>query len=330
VRTEARFPSVGPKAGHYESFYIKASRPGGGCGLWIRHTVHKRPGEPMTASIWFTLFDAEADGPQATKVTVPESELSAPDGAYIRVDGATFGPGRAEGSISTDAFDASWDLTFEDDDEPFHHLPYDFLYGAPLPKTKFLSPYPGARYSGTVRIGERELELDGWPGMVGHNWGAEHAERWVWIQGGELDGADGRSWFDMAVGRIKVGPWTTPWVGNGMLLLDGERHRLGGFDRVRSTRVSERPTSCDFSLAGKGIEVSGRVGSEKRNFVGWVYADPVGPEHNTLNCSISDLELTVAQAGRPPRRLSVTGAAAYELGMRETDHGVAIQPYADG
>ena len=38
----------------------------------------------------------------------------------------------------------------------------------------------------------------------------------------------------------------------------------------------------------------GRVSSEPRNFVAWVYADPVGPEHNTLNCSISDLELTVA------------------------------------
>ena len=30
VRTEARFPAVGAGAGHYESFYIKATRPGGG------------------------------------------------------------------------------------------------------------------------------------------------------------------------------------------------------------------------------------------------------------------------------------------------------------
>ena len=40
----ARFPKVAAKGGHYESFYIKACRPGGGQGLWIRHTVHKRPG----------------------------------------------------------------------------------------------------------------------------------------------------------------------------------------------------------------------------------------------------------------------------------------------
>ena len=232
--------------------------------MWIRHTVHKRPGEPMTASVWFTVFDAEADAPIATKITVPEAELSAPGGGYITVDGATFAPGAAQGRVDTDALSATWDLTYEDANDPFKHLPYDFLYGAPLPKTKFLSPYPDTRYSGTVTVGDRVIELDGWPGMVGHNWGAEHAERWVWIQASELEGVGTAKpcWFDMAVGRIKIGPWTTPWVGNGMLYLDGERHRLGGFDRVRGTKVSEKPTSCDFGLTGKGISVSGRVSSE--------------------------------------------------------------------
>ena len=42
MRTEARFPGVPSGAGHYESFYVKAARPGGGRGVWIRHTVHKR------------------------------------------------------------------------------------------------------------------------------------------------------------------------------------------------------------------------------------------------------------------------------------------------
>ena len=156
--------------------------------------------------------------------------------------------------------------------------------------------------------------------MIGHNWGAEHAERWTWIQANEL--RDGDGYFDAALGRIKVGPLTTPWVGNAMLRLDGEAHRLGGFDRIRSTRIDDQPTECEFELTGKGVRVRGRVCSEPRNFVAWVYADPVGPEHNTLNCSISDLELTVERDGREPLRLECVGAAAYEIGMRETDHGV--------
>jgi hypothetical protein len=329
MRTTPRFPDVGRGSGHYESFYIKTARPGGGLAAWIRHTVHKPPGEEPTGSVWLTLFDGEADGPTATKLTVPAAKLSVPDGGYIQVDGASFAPGRASGEIATAELEAEWELSFEDAGEPLRHLPYDFLYRAPLPRTKLLSPYPDARWSGSLRVGEREIELDGWPGMVGHNWGAEHAERWVWIQGSGFDGA-AEGWIDIAAGRIKVGPLTTPWIANGMLSLDGERHRLGGLDRLRSTKLSESPTSCDFQLGGDGVTVRGRVGSERKNFVAWVYADPVGPEHQTLNCSISDLELTVERDGQPPQRLTVTGAAAYEFGSRATDHGIPLQPYPDG
>ena len=75
MRTHARFPHVETGDAHYESFYLKAVRPGGGQGVWLRHTVHKRPGREPTGSVWFTLFDASADGPRATKVTVPPGRL---------------------------------------------------------------------------------------------------------------------------------------------------------------------------------------------------------------------------------------------------------------
>jgi len=38
----------------------------------------------------------------------------------------------------------------------------------------------------------------------------------------------------------------------------------------------------------------------------------------------------VSRPGRPPLSLRVEGGAAYELGMREHDHGVTIQPFTDG
>ena len=73
----------------------------------------------------------------------------------------------------------------------------------------------------------------------------------------------------------------------------------------------------------------GRVMSEARNFVAWVYADPDGGEHNTLNCSISDLGDRRAPGAREPRR-SRAAARPYEIGMKETDHGIPVQPYPDG
>jgi hypothetical protein len=329
VRTEARFPRRGPDDGHYESFYLKATRPGGGQGVWIRHTVHKRPGEDPTAALWLTLFDADAPGPRAVKATVEADRLSVPDGAYIRVADAVLEPGRASGRIDAPDLDASWTLRFDDSGEALHHLPYQRLYDAPLPKTKFLSPYPSARFDGVVSVGGEEIEVVDWPGMIGHNWGSEHAERWVWIQGADLGGERG-SYVDLAAGRIKLGPLTTPWVANGVVRVDGVEHRLGGFDRILSTKVDEQPTSCEFRLSGRDVKLRGRVSSEPGSFVAWVYADPKGPEHNTLNCSIADLELELERRGGQPERLEISGAAAYEIGMRDTDHGIPVQPYPDG
>jgi hypothetical protein len=329
VRTEARFPSRSREDGHYESFYLKATRPGGGRGVWIRHTVHKRPGEDPTAALWLTLFDADSPGPRAVKATFGADRLSVPEGAYIQVGEAVLEPGRASGRIDASELRASWTLGFDDPGEPLRHLPYQRLYDASLPRTKFLSPYPSARFTGVVSIGGEEIEVAGWPGMIGHNWGAEHAERWVWIQAADLGGERG-SYIDLAAGRIKIGPVTTPWVANGALRLGGTDHRLGGFDRILSTKLDEQPTSCEFRLSGRDVKLRGRVSSERRNFVAWVYADPKGPEHNTLNCSIADLELELERNGDPPERLEISGAAAYEIGMRETDHGVPVQPYPDG
>jgi hypothetical protein len=330
VRTKARFPEVPEKAGHYESFYLKLNQPGGGLGAWIRHTVHKRPGEPLTCALWFTLFDAEAAGPRAAKRQWGAEKVDSPEGSYIRVADAALGDGRATGSLATETLEAKWDLSFSDQHQPFHHLPREFLYRTALPKTKFLSPYPDAVFNGHLEVGGERIEVEDWRGMVGHNWGAEHAERWVWVQGAAFEGRSPEDYFDMAAGRIKVAGLTTPWVGNAMLVLDGTEHRLGGLERVPSTEVTEEPTGCRFQLKGSGVKVTGTVTAPRKDFVAWIYADPVGPEHNTLNCSISDLQLDVELDGAPARRLQVPGGAAYELGTRDTDHGVPLQPYPDG
>jgi hypothetical protein len=207
------------------------------------------------------------------------------------------------------------------------------MYNAPVPRTKLVTPYPAARFSGTVSFGDRTVALDGWPGMVGHNWGAQHAERWIWLHAASFDGRASDTWLDVGIGRIKLGPWTTPWIASGVISIAGERRRLGGIERARSTHVAERPDGARFTLPGPDFTISGDVSAPRERFVGWVYADPDGSEHNTLNCSIAQMKLTVARTGAPaapPLELTTPHGAAYELGMRETDHGTPIQPFPDG
>jgi len=324
----ARFPGVAAKAGHYESFYVKACQPGGGRGIWIRHTVHKRPGAEPNASLWLTLFDREADGPRATKVTLPATELSVPEGGWIAVGECSIGPRACQGAVG-EGLAASWDLRFEPEAEPCHYLPAEWLYEAPLPRTKFVAPVPLTRFAGKLEVDGETIELDGWPGMIGHNWGTEHAERWVWLEGTGFEDAPD-AYFDAGAARVKLGSRTSPWIPSGMLRLDGEEHRLGGLGAIRSAQIEEQPSVCSFLLPGRDLVVRGRVSAPQKDFVGWVYADPKGPEHNTVNCSVADLELTVERPGMPPRQLTLPAGGAYELGMRETDHGIPVQPYPDG
>jgi hypothetical protein len=306
----------------YESWYLKASHPTEPLGVWIRYTTHQKPGGPERGSLWFTLFGA---GPlQAAKVTPGPEALSRGDGAFIRIGESLFADGRVSGS----ALDARWDLTFEHPEPELRHLPKPWMYKAAIPKTKLTSPFPAARFSGRVAFGDRTVELADWPGMVGHNWGSEHAERWTWIHGSNFDGHGPGTWLDVAIGRIKIGPLTTPWVANGVISLDGTRYALGGLG-TRGTKVDAHPDHCTFTLPGKDIAVRGQVSAARERFVGWVYADPDGSEHNTVNCSIAQMTLDVQGAGSTVS-LATGHGAAYELGMRETDHGMLIQPFSDG
>jgi hypothetical protein len=42
------------------------------------------------------------------------------------------------------------------------------------------------------------------------------------------------------------------------------------------------------------------------------------------------MTLSVERDGRPPLELHTEHGATFELGMRETGHGVPLQPFPDG
>ena len=325
MSTDARYPTTRPGKGLYESFYVRAVSPGEPLALWIRHTVHRAPGAAPQGSVWMTFFDGEAEAPVAHKETVGEDALAPHDGG-LRIGDSLLAPGVVRGACGP----GRWDLRFDMAEPELRHFPRAWMYEAPLPKTKLTSPMPAGDFGGTLSIGGRTVSLDGWRGMWGHNWGAQHAERWIWLHGVGFEGAPD-AWLDVAIGRVKVAPGVvTPWVAQGALSLDGRRHAIGGPTRLRGVRIDERPASCTLTLPGEGVTLHGEVASPPGGTVGWVYADPDGGEHHSLHGSIARLELTVQRDGAPDRRLLSPHGACYELGLRERDHGVPIQPFGDG
>jgi hypothetical protein len=339
---QAVFPSVPLRAGMYESFYLRAVSPHEPVGAWIRYTVHKRPGHTPRGSLWCTVFDAARGQPYMHKLTT--DALSTPANGWIAVGDAALGPERAEGVCG----EARWSLRFASSEPELRHLPRALLYRTPLPRTKLTSPAPAARFEGTIELDNRTIDVGGWSGMVGHNWGSEHAERWIWLHGVDFQEAAGSiestprglgkaspAWLDVAIGRLLIAGRTSPWVANGVLSLDGERHRLGGLATDRRSAsgllVAETPERCRLSLPGPGgLMVEAHVRTPPGTHAGWRYADPDGSEHDVSNCSIAALTLVARRPGLPARTLRTAHGAAYELGMRERDHGVPIAPFPDG
>ena len=332
MATSARFPAARLRAGMYESFYLRAVSPDEPVGVWIRNTVHKRPGHQARGAVWCTVFDARRGGPFMCRLTTPQ--LSSPPGSWIALgDQGRMGPGLAQGSCG----DASWSLRFASQEPELRHLSPALLYRLPLPRTKLTSPAPAASFDGVVELaGRGPIKLRGWPGMVGHNWGSEHAERWIWLHGVGFEGAPG-AWIDVALGRVLVAGRMTPWVASGALSLDGRRVRIGGLG-ARGLQVDESAAGCTLRLAGeRGLVLEARVEVPAGTAAGWRYADPDGGEHDVINCSIAVLELRVeGRRGAGPRTLRSAHGGAYELGVRTPsgtsgeDHGVPIAPFADG
>src|SRR5271155_2928516 len=113
----------------------------------------------------------------------------------------------------------------------------------PAPRT----PLPAATFDGTLELSGRAIELDGWRGMVGHNWGSGHADRWIWVHGVGF-AEEPLAWLQLALGRVRLAGRMTPWVASGALSLDGHRHRVGG---LRRAHVSESARGCTLALAGE-------------------------------------------------------------------------------
>jgi hypothetical protein len=326
------FPTTSMKAGMYESFFLRAVNPDMPVGVWIRNTVHKPPGRPPSGSIWCTVFDASWRRPLAHKLT--SNSLEVPVGGWIAIGRAadahggyaSLSPGRAQGECGQ----ARWSLRFASTERELRHLSPERLYRLPIPRTKLTSPAPAARFDGELELAQGDtLELRGWPGTVGHNWGAAHAERWIWLHGiGFREESD--AWLDVALGRVRVAGRLTPWVANGALSLDGRRYRLGGLT-ARRPLVAESASGCNVQLRGAdGVEVEVGVQAPAQAVAGWRYSDPTGGGRDVINCSIAALELTVRIPGRAPRTVATDHGGAYELGMREHDHGVPIAPFPDG
>ena len=225
---------------------------------------------------------------------------------------------------------AEWELALTGGGAPLAHLRPGALYRLPLPRTKLEAPVPDGIASGHVVLDGSRLDVVGWRATVGHNWGTEHAERWVWLHAAGFED-EPETWLELAIARVRVGGVLTPWVANGAVSVGGRRFRLGGLGHVAGVRVDAAPGRLEAIVPGEGVRIRVAVRAELDQTVGFTYAgvgaDPTGGERVVLHAGLAEVHLRVGRPARSPAELATASGGAYELGGRDLAHEVALQPY---
>jgi hypothetical protein len=236
------------------------------------------------------------------------------------------GEARARGRM------AQWELTLAGGGPVLRHLRPSALYRLPVPRTKLEAPVPDGIASGRLVLDGALVDVVGWRATVGHNWGAEHAERWVWLHAaGFEDEPD--AWLELAIARVRVGGALSPWIANGAVAVGGRRFRLGGLGHVSGVRVIAGPGRLEAMVPGQRVTIRVAVNADLDQTVGFKYAgvttDPVRGEREVLHAGLAEVRLRVRRPGRSSAELLTKSGGAFELGGRDFTHGVPLQPYPD-
>lgn len=170
--------------GRLEVWYTTLTDPATGTGVWIHHELVAPVdgGEPR-AHGWIALFEPHA---RPLLRRFGPARWAAPDTGFtcgeVRYDGSGAGS-----SLSGQVEDASWQLTSAGPDRTLYTFPRWAWRRELLPAAQVV-PRPTARFSGVVRVGDRELVLRDAPGADARIYGHGNAARWGWLHADLGDG----------------------------------------------------------------------------------------------------------------------------------------------
>ena len=125
-------------------------------GVWIRYTVHKRPGQKLKGSVRCTALTPGGGSRSCTSSTT--EQLRAPSGSWIAIGVERAGTGEAQGSCG----EARWSLSFDSREPELRHLAPNVLYRLPGAAHEAHDPAPAAVSTALLELrGRRTLELRG-------------------------------------------------------------------------------------------------------------------------------------------------------------------------
>jgi hypothetical protein len=316
-----------------ESYFLKANDPSSPRAIWLKTTIFVSRGVRL-AEAWAVAFDG-VKGHVAVKTSIPFGRARFAQGELdVEVDGVTMRPGDTRGAIASGDRRVAWDLTLRSDGLPLVHYPRAWMYDAPFPSSKLVSPYPDLRATGSVVVNGETWDVDRWPGLFGHNWGRRHANVYAWGHCNQWreDGPNGHDGagapvddlvFEGVSGRVQVGPVLTPLATLLCVRWRGVRFELNSPLAWFTNHAAIGERRWTFGGEDRIVRIEGELSAATDDFVGLFYENPSGPPTHCLNSKLAQARLRVEVKGRPALAVR-SSAAALELGTLSPTHGVRM------
>ncbi|MBI4700228.1 MAG: hypothetical protein HY744_03510 [Deltaproteobacteria bacterium] len=318
-----RFDPAHAGRGHVESYFLKLNEPDGRRALWLKATILDRRGvaEPV-AEAWAIAFDRQGEHVATKQIAAWREASFSREALGARVAALCFAEGHTQGAVESGGRRISWDLDFTTDAPPLVPFFHPRMYEGRLPSSKLVTPHPDSRFVGRYSVGGAEVEVEGWRGMQGHNWGRRHAELYGWAHCNQWDEGEDAV-LEGVTARVKVGPVLLPPLTVLCLRHRGVRYDFNRPADILRARATITPRSWSFRAHSDLGHIEGELSAPTRDFAGLYYENPDGAMTYCLNSKIAEGRLRLALAGRAPLVLT-TRAAALEIGTKDASHGVRM------
>jgi hypothetical protein len=299
--------------GRLEVWYTTLTDPETGTGVWVHHELVAPTGRTDAyAHGWGAVFPP---GEKPVLARFGPQAWSSPDSGFACADVEVTAAG-----LRGRAGEMSWDLEPTVSTGPDNRALYTFprwaWQGEVLPAAQVV-PHPAQRFSGTVRHGDRVLELARAPGATARIYGHGNARRWAWLHADLGDGD---------VCEVVAAVSTRPGL-NRLRPLPFVRLRVAGEDWPASSLRAALSLRATVGLPTWTVQ--GRVGDRalrvevtmpSEETVAVDYRDPDGSSlvcHNSER-AVADVDLSRRVGGqwRSEHRWRLDGTAHAEVGLR--------------
>ena len=311
--------------GHVESFFIKANSPDGNQAIWLKATILASPGRAAYALTegWAIVF-RRGNKPVAAKQSLRrgESRFSS-DSFEVHVgDIVHMDSDGSEGNLTRNGHSISWKIRWVGDRKPMNLLPYPWLFSHSVPVTKVVTPMPDLVLRGQVLVDGETIEVDGWKGMQGHNWGRRHATPYSWGQCNCWE-QDEELVIEVATGRLHFGPLTMPPRTLMVLRHRGETLALNTIPHMLRNEATIMPRRWLVRAVDKRVRVNIDFAVHTDDLVGLYYPNPDGKVTYVANSKLAFAKATVTYSGQPAIELT-THCAAWEFAEAHPPRGVQM------